>query len=221
MIPYTSWPGGLQSRRDLRRAGWAVLTSPQIMAKNGWLPPRWANGDFIEKYALDNGAWNAHTQEKPFDSVGFRKALSIAGEGAEWTVVPDIVAGGLKSLDMSLEWLDEVKEYGQCLLAVQDGIEPHHVKPYLGPDVGIAIGGSTEWKISTARDWGMLAKQTGCYLHMLRVNSKKRIKLCYYIGADSFDGSSVAQFPCTLNFLDYWSRQPFLFSGVEQCDETY
>ena len=214
MRAYASWPGALATRRALRKAGWGVLTSPIIMAQNGWLPPRWADKSFASPYVLDNGAWNAYTQSRPFDSVGFRKALSRAGEGAEWTVVPDIVAGGLKSLDMSLSWLDEVKAYGMCLLAVQDGIEPHHVEPYLGPDVGIAIGGSTEWKVSRARDWGILAKQTNCYLHVLRVNTKKRIKLCHYIGADSFDGSSVARFPCNLNFLNYWTNQPFLFSGV-------
>jgi len=82
-------------------------------------------------YAIDNGAWSAFNQGKPFDAQKFRKILawSAAQEiEPDWVVLPDIVAGGLDSLGFSLSWYDEVQPYSETvLLAVQDGIEPKHI----------------------------------------------------------------------------------------------
>jgi hypothetical protein len=52
-------------------------------------------------YALDNGAWSAYQQKREFDFVGFERSLRVLGAGADWVVLPDIVAGGSASLSLS------------------------------------------------------------------------------------------------------------------------
>lgn len=208
--PYASWPGSLYNRRKLREARWNLLTSPIILAKNGWAPPKWDTKEQAP-YALDNGAWTYYRKDVPFDDDAFLRALDSAGEDAHWIVLPDIVGGGMRSLDMSLGWVNRVTPYGLCLLAVQDGMTPADVEPHLSEDVGIAIGGTTDWKLGTAHEWGVLAKKKGCYLHMLRVNSQKRIRLCHHIGAHSFDGTSATKFITTLPLLDRATRETYLF----------
>ena len=122
-------------------------------------------------------------------------------------IVPDIVAGGLDSLRYSMEWVPRLSGVCPLLLAVQDGMTPDDVRSVVGPELGIAVGGSTEWKERTATAWGALARASGAYLHVLRVNTCRRIAICRDAGADSFDGSSVSRFVCNLPRLDRARRQ--------------
>jgi len=111
-------------------------------------------------------------------------------------VLPDIVAGGQASLDLSLRWLDRLRGFSQPLMiAVQDGLSPDDVRDYLGPMTGIFVGGSTDWKLRTLDAWGALARRKGCLLHVGRVNSLKRINACAQAGASSIDGTSIIAFP--------------------------
>ena len=49
-----------------------------------------------------------------------------------FAVLPDIVQGGLASLDFSLSWEKRVRPYSErVLIAVQDGMEPKDVEQYL------------------------------------------------------------------------------------------
>lgn len=63
-----------------------------------------------------------------------------------------------------------------------------------------------------ALEWGALARDTGCYLHVARVNTVRRVRLCDAAGADSFDGSSVTRFACNLPRLDFARRGRDLFA---------
>lgn len=173
----------------LREAGWRLIVSARGVLRTEGFP-----------YALDNGAWTAHQRGEPFDEGAFGRAVDLLGEGADWTVLPDIVAGGLHSLEVSLSWLDRVP--GERLIAVQDGMGPEHVLPYLGPSVGIFLGGSTEWKLATMRRWGELAREAGCRYHVGRVNTRRRIRMCVEAGAHSFDGTSVTRFAASLPKLE-------------------
>jgi hypothetical protein len=167
------------------------------------------------RYALDNGAWSCHLQGHPFHSSKFNRALEAVGSGADWIVLPDIVGGGLKSLELSLGWLDRVSYFGLPLLAVQDGMRVRDVAPLVGAGLGIFLGGSTDWKLGTMRQWGTLAREKNAYFHVARVNSKKRIDLCQDAGAHSFDGTSVSRFGKTLRPLDLARRQLSLFGNLQ------
>jgi hypothetical protein len=84
------------------------------------------------------------------------------------------------------------------LIAVQDGMTDIDLMPLVNDKVGIFVGGSTEWKIESLPMWGRVAKSTGCYLHVGRVNSARRIRLCAMSGADSVDGTSGTRFAVTI-----------------------
>jgi len=212
MIGYTSFTGRLETKAAIRRAGWRWLTTPDELAHRGWNIPTWNNGE-AAPYCLDNGAWSCHTKGLEFNVEAFKRALDCAGSGADWVVIPDIVAQGDKSLEFSLSWMDELTcRFDLCLLPVQDGMTPKQVKPYLNKGVGLFVGGSTEWKLSSLFEWGVLAQETGCYLHVARVNTVRRIKLCQHAGADSFDGTSPVRFPSTLKLLNNAIKQQYLWS---------
>lgn len=134
------------------------------------------------------------------------------GGYADFVVVPDIVAGGLDSLRLSLEWLPRLRALPRLLLPMQDGMEPSDVGPVLEkwPNVGLFLGGSTEWKLARMYGWGMVAHAYRRYYHIGRVNSARRIRLSAEAGADSFDGTSASMYSCTVPELDAARRQPSL-----------
>ena len=190
--------------RGLREAGWRLLYTPT--GKTTRLEGM--------KYALDNGAWHAHTHDVAWDEAGFVKILDRMGAGADWAVLPDIVGGGLESLERSLSWVGRVLDRVPLgLLAVQDGMDADLVRPHLSEKVGIFLGGSTEFKVGTMIAWGQLAREVGCWFHVGRVNSASRILACRNAGAHSFDGSSPTRFAKTLPLLD-GARRQLSFEGL-------
>ncbi|TCK32045.1 hypothetical protein B0G84_9181 [Paraburkholderia sp. BL8N3] len=168
-------------------------------------------------YALDNGAWTAYQQGQPFDEASFLRAVDLVGERAEWIVLPDVVQGGMASLEFSLAWKERLRGIPtKVLIAVQDGVQLEDVAHELSPAVGIFIGGSTEWKEATAGTWGSLARRRNCHLHVGRVNTVRRIKICAASGANSIDGTSVSRYAKTLPKLDAASRQDDFFSTADE-----
>jgi hypothetical protein len=159
------------------------------------------------QYALDNGAWGAYQQQAEWPEARFTALVGRFGAQADWVVAPDIVMGGHESLAKSLAWLPALRrQVPRVLLAVQDGMVPSELRPHLGPAVGVFVGGSTEWKLETLRQWGDLCAELGAWCHIGRVNSVRRIKLCHSARAHSFDGTSVSQFACTLGKLNAATR---------------
>lgn len=145
MIAYASRTGTKRNLAIMREVGWRLLVSATGVLRNEGFP-----------YALDNGAWTAFSKGQPFDERAFEIALRKTGGGADWTVLPDIVAGGLPSLDLSLKWMRRVlDETPRALLAVQNGMEPKDVRGFLGPRVGLFVGGDTTWKLQTLPIWGL------------------------------------------------------------------
>lgn len=196
MIAYASRTGTRRNLAMLRSHGWRLMVS----ARGALRPEGFA-------YALDNGAWTAFQRGEPFDEAAFSRAYERLGTGADFVVLPDIVAGGRASLDFSLTWRERLGEPAcPLLLAVQDGMTPAEVAPLL-PALGIFIGGSTEWKLATAYAWGALAREREAWCHMGRVNTARRIALCAAAGMHSFDGSSASRFAVTVRELDNARRQ--------------
>lgn len=204
MTAYASRTGTRRNLAALRGAGWRLLVSARGVLRHEGFP-----------YAIDNGAWTAFQKGEPFDVPAFERAVEWGGAEADWMIVPDIVAGGLDSLRYSMEWVPRLSGVCPLLLAVQDGMTPNDVRAVVGPELGIAVGGSTEWKERTVTAWGALARASGAYLHVLRVNTCRRIDLCRDAGADSFDGSSVSRFVRTLPLLDGARRQLSLLGGSQ------
>lgn len=206
MIAYASRTGTRRNLAALRAAGWRLLVSAAGVLRNEGF-----------RYALDNGAWSAYTQGRPFDEPAFLVALRAMGPGADWTVLPDQVAGGHASLDLSLRWMRRVlDETPMALLAVQNGMEPSDVRAFIGPRVGIFVGGDTAWKLDTLPTWCDLGRQLGAWVHVGRVNTARRIGACVRAGATSFDGTSPSRYAKTLPLLDLARRQLHLFGGATE-----
>lgn len=200
MIAYASRTGTRRNLAALRDAGWRILVSARGVLRNEGF-----------RYALDNGAWTAFTQREPFDVGAFEKALDLMGAEADWVASPDIVGGGMRSLELSESWLPRLMDARLVLIPVQDGLTASDVRPLLCNRVGIFLGGSTEWKLATMREWGELAREVGCYYHVARVNTRRRIEMCSEAGATSFDGSSASRFAASLPRLERARCQPSLF----------
>lgn len=197
LIAYASRTGTKRNLAALRDANWRILVSATGPLRPEGFP-----------YALDNGAWTAFMAGKPFDESAFVKALSLLGRDADWTTIPDIVAGGAASLEFSLRWMRRVlDECGRGLLAVQDGLVSGDVADLIGDRVGIFVGGSTAWKLKTMRSWASLARERGAWCHVGRVNTARRIRMCSTAGATSFDGTSASRYAKTLPRLDAAKRQ--------------
>lgn len=195
-MAYASRTGTRRNLAALRAAGWRLMVSARGVLRTEGFP-----------YALDNGAWTAFQKGEPFDAAAFERALALLGDGADFVVAPDVVCGGLESLRVSVSWLPRLERYRCTLVPVQNGFTSDDVRGLLGPRVGIFVGGDTDWKERSLPVWARLAREVGCYLHVGRVNTVRRIKLCALGGADSFDGSSVSRFVANLPRLDAARRQ--------------
>ena len=211
MLGYATRTGTRRNLDALRAAGWRLLVTAGGCLRNEGF-----------SYALDNGAWGAHQRGESIDLVAFDRALVKMGSGADWVVAPDIVCGGYKSLDLSVDWLPGcLARCRRVLIAVQDGMTPADINPYLCDRVGIFVGGSTEWKLETLPMWGDLCRNNKAWFHVGRVNSAKRIRLCGLAGAWSFDGTSASRFALSLprleaaRFAASLSKNPYIF-GVKE-----
>jgi hypothetical protein len=210
MTPYASWTGSRKTLQELRAHNWRLLMSPETLKRTaGKTAPKWADGS-PAPYALDNGAWTAHQQNQPFDVAAFKWAYGRIGAGADWVVIPDFVGNAIETLRMLRIWYCKI-QHPRKLIAVQDGMEPADVLPYLKRGGGLFIGGSTDWKLQTLPKWGALAASLKCWLHVGRVNTVRRIRHCQQAGADSFDGTSATRFSKniprltrSLNQLNLW-----------------
>lgn len=150
-------------------------------------------------WALDNGAYKDWKAGSQFDSTRFLRSLDHA-HGADFVVVPDVVAGGLRSLELSEQWFDKLRGFTRYL-ALQDGMSPEHIAPLVHKYDGLFLGGSLDWKIDTLRDWRDATTRWKRPLHVGRVGTRRRAQLCRVVGVDSID--SCLPLWSTGNLIDF------------------
>ena len=125
----------------------------------------------------------------------------------KFATAPDVVGDAAATLERSLPFLPRIREVGYpAALVAQDGLENLDI-PW-GEFDALFIGGSTEWKLGpAAREIAAVAKREGKWLHMGRVNSRKRMRYAAAIGCDSVDGTYITfgpniNLPKVLSWLD-------------------
>lgn len=204
MIGYASRTGTRRNLAVLRDNGWRLLISAKGVHRDEGF-----------EHCVDNGAWWAHQQKQPFDNDAFWTVLKKFGKTADFVMLPDIVGGGLASLRMSLAWLALVmSETQMVLLPVQDGMTVDDVRPHVGGEVGIFVGGSDAWKECTIRHWAQLAREVRCWCHVGRVNARRRMEICAAAHVTSFDGSGASKFAVHAAKQARWKRQQSLLIEV-------
>lgn len=165
-------------------------------------------GDY--SHFLDNDAFGAYRHKKRFNGANFLKMLDREQDkNPDFVVLPDIVAGGLASLEFSIKWLDflEFLDYRfRWYLAVQDGMTDTSIPTDILKRIsGLFVGGSGwEWKRKTAEMWVRLAKRYGLDVHVGRIGTLERIMFCARICVHSCDSSNVVRHPRNLRHLLQW-----------------
>ncbi len=209
MICYASRTGTRRNLAALRTHGWGLLVSRAGV---------WRTEGF-DRICGDNGAWADFQAGRAFDEDAYERFLDwLAAQPvtADWLVLPDIVAGGLASLELSMRFLNRCLSVAPLvLIAVQDGMETSDLALLVGPNVGIFLGGSTEWKLARMAEWGAFCAERQVHYHVARVNSIKRISQAIASGAHSIDGSSASRYAVSLPRLAYAARQGDLFSHLQ------
>lgn len=116
-------------------------------------------------------------------------------DGCKFVTVPDVVGDAQATRALFDDWEPELRELNLPVAYVgQDGQAGVPV-PWNQIDA-FFIGGSTEWKLGPdAAALTQEAKRRAKWVHMGRVNSRKRIRYARSIGCDSVDGTSFSMFP--------------------------
>lgn len=140
-------------------------------------------------WAADNDCFQG------LDATAFRKMLNaIWGlPGCLFVAAPDVVGDWQQTRERFEEWYDELNACLQPVAYVlQDG-QPSAEVPWQRI-AAVFVGGSTEFKLSAEAELLVREARTrGLYVHMGRVNSRKRFDYARQIGCDSVDGTSFSR----------------------------
>jgi len=142
-------------------------------------------------YVLDNGAFPAFANKRPWDVSAWRELVAWAantGQSPLWALVPDVVADAKATIQQWAVYSAELGERGWPLaFAAQDGMEPRDVP---GGASVVFLGGSTEWKWAHLTEWACAFPGR---LHVGRVNGLRQLRLCADVGVQSCDGTGFSR----------------------------
>jgi hypothetical protein len=144
-----------------------------------------------EPWGFDNGAWGFREEGwTPANEGKFLVRLNRA-MAIPWhpymAILPDIVAGGDKSLELSVSWIGNLPPW-KWYVAVQDGMTVAKVVNILDKVEGIFLGGSDEYK-KYAGYWCQVAHHLGKKFHYGRAGTMGKLAHAIMIGADSLDSA--------------------------------
>lgn len=117
----------------------------------------------------------------------------IAGlEGCKFVSAPDVVGDHINTARLFEEWRPELLEIGQPIaLVAQDGL----TNPPWDQFDALFIGGTTDFKLGAdAHRLAVEAKERGKWVHMGRVNTRRRAITAKSWGVDSIDGTRMSMF---------------------------
>lgn len=108
-----------------------------------------------------------------------------------FATAPDVVGNAGATLAMSAPMYRRIRAAGyRVALVAQDGLD--NLREFIPWDDfdALFIGGSTDFKLSdAAHDLAAEAKRRGKWVHMGRVNSRRRMRIAEAMGCDSVDGT--------------------------------
>jgi hypothetical protein len=138
------------------------------------------------RWAMDNGCFVG------LDAGAFVRMLEAfhKHDGCLFVTAPDVVGDAAATLRYWPFWSRLIRGLGRPVAFVaQDGITPERV-PWPEMDA-LFIGGTTAFKESRAVvSLAAYAKARGLWVHVGRVNSRRRFAICARFGADSTDGTA-------------------------------
>ena len=142
-----------------------------------------------QMFAMDNGAFSK------FEPVGFLKMLEKHKDRralCRFVACPDVVESARRTLECFHAWSQKLTEWPVAFVC-QDGQEDFDV-PW-SDCAAVFIGCSTEWKMSAhAAAIVKASKIIGKWCHIGRINTPGRFEYFEELGADSCDGTGLAQY---------------------------
>lgn len=155
-----------------------------------WLPPSGDNGNFalwdMATNTFDFGRWE-YTQIYAWRALlMWAQVAASRGCPFSWQIVPDVPGNAEETLRWWKWYAPEVLAAKIPLaLAVQNGMEPSHVRALDPAPAVICVGGDTTWKWETAEMWCREFPR----VHVLRCNSPAKLDLLEGWGCESTDGT--------------------------------
>lgn len=146
-------------------------------------------------WAADNGCFTG------LDAVKYTKMLDRLAQHRndrlKFVTVPDVVADHAATVALFVEWIGAVDGRGlPAAFVAQDGATIAGT-PW-GKIAAVFIGGSTRWKLGEqAQSIIRSAQQRGKWVHVGRVNTPERLRVCKALGVDSVDGSQFSRWSAT------------------------
>lgn len=137
-------------------------------------------------FALDNDAFTAWRDNKPWNVEAWRKMLQwvrMTQLTPMWAAVPDVVANREATVANWHRYSEEILSLGwNAAFCVQDGMTPSDVPKNASV---VFVGGSDQWKFPNLKTWTDNFKR----VHCARVNSPTMIEACDRLGCESVDGT--------------------------------
>lgn len=147
--------------------------------------------DGSRPFAIDNGAFSQF-EAQSFWSLLRRDDVLEHSNKCLFVAVPDVVGSARRTLEIFERWHQKLLGW-RLALVCQDGQE-HLPIPWEAIEA-VFIGGSTNWKGSLAATQIIrAAKILGKHVHVGRVNGPSRFRHFEELGADTVDGSGIAQY---------------------------
>ncbi len=154
-----------------------VLIAPSYGTKvpiDKWMP-----------FALDNDAYTAWRDKKPWDEDAWFKMLSAVRMTCLqplWVAVPDVVGDRQSTLNSWAYYACLVPDGWPKAFCVQDGMTPADVP--MSASV-VFVGGTDGWKFPNLAMW----TENFPRVHCARVNAPEMFEACERLGCESVDGT--------------------------------
>lgn len=159
-----------------------------------------------KRFAMDNGAFSK------FEADGFLKMLEKhepRRDLCRFVAVPDVVGCARRTLECFRHWQPRLVKWPVAFVC-QDGQEEMDI-PW-DNFTAVFIGGTTEWKMSKhAAAIVKASKVVGKWCHIGRINTPGRFEYFENLGADSCDGTGLAQYSHMRKAIFERDRQPSMF----------
>lgn len=158
-------------------------------------------------FAMDNGAFAR------FEVKGFLAMLAkheSRKDLCRFVAAPDVVGCALRTMECFHHWQPRLANWPVAFVC-QDGQETLNI-PWQNC-AAVFIGGSTDWKMSRhAAAIVKASKVIGKWCHIGRINTPGRLEYFEDLGADSCDGTGLAQYSHMRNKIYESKHEPQLFS---------
>lgn len=171
--------------------GWEHPNLGRLVSPRGF--DRIVDTDREMLWAADNDAYAAWDEDR------YLRMLEAIRRTEQWRLLfvtlPDVV-GDWEATRERWDWYTPVTEGLPRAYVLQDG-QPASAVPWSSTSA-VFVGGSTEYKLSlAASELVAEAKRRDLWVHMGRVNTRRRIRYAKAIGCDSIDGTQASMFTDT------------------------